>query len=136
MLPFLQPYFDIVLKERTWSWSLIAMLYVLAGFFVRGFFMRPLVKQSNDLEKSIKKRIKKYYFRASFWGWFFFFTPIALLIFFWRIDAPIQIKDQYVIAAAAASFLFSILLHVQAFGKASLMTLKDLSAVDKKFLEI
>lgn len=137
MIHALKPYLDVVLAERTWSWTLIGILYLLAGFLVRSWFMRPLAVQLKQLGREFQHEVKKTYLQLSFWGWLFFLIPLGLFVLLWRSDIlPFRVNDRYVVAGALISFIFSIIMHLQAFGKAALLTLKRSGELlEKKMFE-
>ncbi len=121
----LKPYLDVVLQERDWSWAVIAILYVLAAYFVRGWFMNGLSCQSKSLDRKWHSEVKAAYLKYSFPGWIFFFLPLGLVILIWRKDIlPIKVPEIYLYAGAGVSYVFSIIFHLQAFGLASIEVLK------------
>lgn len=128
MITFLKPYLDIILSERSWSWSLVGILYVLAAFFVRSWFMNSLVWKAKQLDKSLYHAVKSAYLKRSILGWFLFFIPLALFTFFWQNILPKNDAKQFLIIwSGAASFVLSILLHVRAFALGALTVLKKQS---------
>ena len=137
MIYSLKPYWDSILAERTWSWTLIGILYLLSGLLVRSWFIRPLARHLKKLSREFQHEVKKVYLQHSFWGWLFFLVPLCLLILFWRSDLlPFRLDDRCVLIGALASFILSILMHLQAFGKATLLTLKRSSELlEKKMFE-
>ena len=133
MIYSLKPYWDVILAERTWSWSLIGILYLLSGFLVRSWFIQPLTSCLKQITRDLQQEVKKAYLRHSFWGWFFFLIPLGLFILLWRSDLlPFRLDDRYVVLAALLSFIFSLILHLQAFAKGALLTLKRSSELHEK----
>ena len=137
MMDSLKPYVNIILTERTWSWSLIGVLYLLAGFFVRSWFIHPLTAHLKQLSHDLQREVKKVYLWRSFWGWLFFLIPLGLLVLLWRSDLlPFRVNERYLVIAALLSFILSIILHLEALGAAALLTLKHSSELlEKKMFE-
>lgn len=133
MIYSLKPYLDVILTERTWSWTLIGILYLLSGFLVRSWFISPITRHLKPLSREAQNEVKKKYLQHSFWGWVFFLIPLCFFILLWRSDIlPFHVDDRYVVLAAILSFIFSIIIHLQAFGKAGLLTLKRASELFEK----
>ena len=124
MITMIKPYLDIILAERSWSWSLIGILYVLAAFFVRSWFMNSLVWKAKQLDKSLYAAVKAAYLKRSVLGWFLFFMPLALFTLFWQNMIPEKDKQFLIICGGTASFVLSIILHLKAFGLGALTVLK------------
>lgn len=123
----IQPYLDLILKERSWSWAMVCLLYVLAALFVRSWFIGPLTIQMKMIEKKHLHHLKYGYLRHSVWGWLFFFIPLALIALYWQKEAlPISIPETWLIAAGFASFILSVIFHLQAFGVSALMLIESL----------
>ena len=124
MITFIKPYLDIILAERSWSWSLIGILYVLAAFFVRSWFMNSLVWKAKQLDKSLYHAVKSAYLKRSVVGWFLFFVPLALFTFFWQNLIPQKDKQFLIICGGTTAFILSIILHLRAFALGTLTVLK------------
>lgn len=125
----LRNYLEIILQERNWSWALLGMVYLLAAMMVRGWVMAPLVSRAKELEREHWQRIKWHYLRHAALGWFFFLVPLFLLIMLWyqKGTASLTVGDLWVILLACLSFMLSVLSHLQAFGIATLRTLRETS---------
>ena len=123
----------MILPERDWSWTVVSILYILAAYFVRSWFLNPLTSRSKLLDRKVNYEIKLAYLKNSILGWVFFFLPIVLLMILWRKEIlPVKIKDVFLIAGAAGSFAFSVLLHLIAFGIAAISVLKQVSEKAKE----
>ena len=132
MIYQLKPYIDVILSERTWSWSLVGILYVLAGFFVRSWFLSPVTSRCGKLDKKLSRTVKSSYLKYSLLGWIFFFIPLGLFTLLWRNLLPPKINDIAVISGAAAAFILSVIFHLQAFGIAGMIVLKQYSDHQKE----
>lgn len=134
----LKPYIDAILTERDWSWSFICILYVLGALVIRSWFFGSLAGKTRDLDKKLRKAIKKAYASRALLGWIFFLFPMAILIVLWQDrPLPVPVEQSHLAGAAIASYILSVILHLRAFGTAALLTLKRLSESEqqKKFLE-
>lgn len=132
MMTAVQPYLDLILQERSWSWAVVCLLYIFAALFVRGWFVGPLSAQMKMLERKHGGQLRKNYLKRSFLGWVFFFLPLAAIALYWqKAMLPFSISDSWFIAVSLASFVFSLLLHLQAFSVASLMTIEALESEKK-----
>ena len=135
MIYQLRPYLDALLAERLSSWALLSILYLLAGLFVRSWFIGPLFSSLKELERPINKHLRGQYLKKSMMGWIFFLLPLAFFLLLGRQESlPVKVHDNIVIAAAAASFVFSLMLHMMAFGLASVATVKKISETQEKKL--
>lgn len=124
MLTMIKPYLDVILSERSWSWSLIGILYVLSAFFVRSWFMNSLFWKGKQLDKTVYKAVKASYLRRSVLGWFMFFLPLGLFTLYWQNILPPNVTDKMVAGGAVLSLVLSILMHLRAFGLGAMAVLK------------
>ncbi len=124
MFTAVQPYLDLILKERSWSWAVVCLLYVLAALFVRGWFVGPLSAQMKPLDGKVKHKINKAYLKRSLLGWILFFLPLFYIMYYWQKDLfPVAIHETWLIAVSVLSFVLSIIIHLQALGIAAIITL-------------
>lgn len=133
----LRPYFEIIWAERDWSWTVVGILYLFAGLFVRGWFMSAIAARASELDHKASHQVKSAYLRRAAGGWALFFLPLALIILHWRREVlPFRINGVWLLSLAILSFTLSILLHLQAFCLASLQILqKYCEASEKKLFE-
>ncbi len=124
MLTMFKPYLDVILSERSWSWSLIGILYVLAGLFVRSWFLGPVMGKAKKLDKSVFKAVKSSYFKRSLLGWLFFFLPLAAFTLYWQKILPPVVTDKMVAGGVVSLLVLSIMFHLQAFGAGVTAVLK------------
>lgn len=127
MMTAIQPYIDLILRERSWSWAVVCLLYILAGLFVRSWFMGPLSIQMKMIEKKHLRQLNSSYLSHSLLGWTFFFLPLALIAVYWnKENLPVLVDDKWFIALGFLSFTFSLILHLQAMAVASLVLVESL----------
>ena len=127
MMTAIQPYIDLILKERSWSWALVCLLYILAALFVRGWFIGPLSIQMKMIEKKHLHQLKSRYLRQSVLGWLLFLLPLALIALYWQKKAlPISIHEPWLVGIGFLSFILSVIFHLQAFGVSALLLVETL----------
>ena len=124
MIYMLKPYIDIIMQERSWSWSLIGILYVLATFFVRSWFMNSPVWKAKHLDKSVYSAVKAAYLRRSLLGWIFFFLPLAFFPIYWQKFFPLKLEEKWVAVSGAIFLFIAILLHLRAFALGAVAVLQ------------
>ena len=123
----LQPYLEAILAERDWSWTVVGLLYVLAAWFVRSWFVGPVCGRSKVLARPVHRRLEAEYLKRSILGWALFFIPLGIIILIWRREVlPVKISSAVLAAAGAVSFVLSIVAHLMAYGIAAVVTLKDI----------
>ena len=129
-MEILKSYWDIVITERSWSWSIVGILYLVSGYVIRGWFMRSLAVAAKSLELKQYQKFKQAYLRRSLVGWVLFLIPLAILAVFWmQTDLlPISGKEAIALLAALSLFILSIMFHLGAFARAGLDTLRHFSA--------
>lgn len=124
----LAAFWNTILTQRTWSWAVVGMAYVLIVVLVKGFFFRSLLRRARALHSKWYQEIKKVYVRKSVAGWVLFFLGFLLAIFFWQ-SADVQRPALYelaMVALIALTVLLSIITHLIAFGIATIYVLKQL----------
>lgn len=125
MIPSLQPYIDSILQERSWSWAIVCILYLLAAAFVRSWFLAPIGTSLKTLDKKYAHKLKGTYLKMSAAGWLFFMIPLFLIMIFWMKDKIlVPVEDYILVILGMASFILSIVLHLQAFAVAAITTLE------------
>lgn len=135
MFSLIEPYLNKILAERDWSWSVVCVLYVLAAWFVRSWFIGPVAAKVRALETPLIKRVEFAYLKRSIPGWALFFFPLAMIVLVWRKEVlPIQVKDEVLLLAGFSCFVLSVILHLQSYATAALGTLKSVDEEHEKIL--
>ena len=126
MLETIRSYFDVILVERSWSWTLIGILYLLFGLMVRGWFINPVLSHAKLLEKQVYQKIKLLYLKRSILGWIFFLVSLIIFVLLWNREPlfPLTVMKAFTILGAVACFILSILFHLQALAVATIHILK------------
>ncbi len=130
MMDYIQAISDIVVWDRAWSWSVMGICYVGLSLIIRNFFLRPIVARAKNLKRAWYNDIKDNYNNRSIAGWIFYIFSLLLLIYIWTRPRlfPLDLNQILALAGAVFCYLFSILLHVQAFGTSSIITLKKIES--------
>jgi len=119
---------NMVLTQRTWSWAVIGIAYLIVFLCVRSFFLHTLVKCARALNSKWFHEIKKVYSKKCFSGWILFAISFLILIFFWQTGNFHQ-PSLYEVGMAfliALTVLIAITSHVIAFGASAIHVLKHL----------
>ena len=129
-------YLETILRERDWSWTLIAILFIIIGLVVRAWFIRPLASKAKTLDRKIYHEIKGAYLQRSLAGWIFFFMAMGLAVFVWSRNPtpPLSLQDKAFLAGAFAAFFLSVIIHLIAFGLAGLSVLQNHTGENAKIL--
>jgi len=136
MIEYITSYLEVIQEERFWSWTLIGIVYLLAGLTVRGWFLNPVFNQAHEIKKPYYHEIKQVYLKKSMAGWCFFFIPLAFIVVLWNgvKSFPLNAQQWSAVMAATLSFVLSIISHLKAFTIATLSVMRV--AVDEKDLQI
>jgi hypothetical protein len=121
-------FWNVVLTQRTWSWAVIGIGYLLVFLLVRSFFLNALIKRARTLNSKWYHEIKKIYMKKCVSGWILFLISFLMLIFFWQ-TANLQQASLYEIGMAfliILTVLFAIIAHLIAFGASVIFVLKQL----------
>lgn len=134
MEEYIQVFFDHVMQERAWSWTVIGIAYLIAGLTIRGWFVGPVVRRSKNLNRKHYHDFKSAYLKRSIWGWLFFITSFLTVIGLWNtiITLPMTVKQALAILGAMVCFVFSIIFHLTAYGVAAIDTLKHAGEAEKE----
>ena len=118
---------NMVLTQRTWSWAVIGIAYLLVFLAVRSFFLRGLIKRARSLNSKWYHEIKKAYTKKCIAGWILFLVSFFILIFFWQ-TANLKQASLYEVGMVfliVLAVLFAIMSHVIAFGTSAIHVLKQ-----------
>ena len=127
MITAVQPYIDLIMRERSWSWAVVCLLYILAALFVRGWFTSPVTSQLKSLDKKRSHQLKSAYLKNAFVGWVLFFLPLILIAAYWNKNLfPLPILETWLMGLGFLCFILSVVLHLQAFAMASMSVLESM----------
>ena len=76
----LKSYLDVLIEQREWSWTLLAMTYLLIGFVIRNIFLGIITQSLKMLPRKYHHEIKSEYLKRAAVGWAFFLLPLIALI--------------------------------------------------------
>jgi hypothetical protein len=128
-LESIQSFFTMIHQERSWSWSVIGIVYLVMGLLIRRLFLAPLIRRAKDLNRSTYEAFRSSYLKRSFLGWLFFLISFVTVIVLWnqQIWIPLTVTHALGVLAAVVSYMISILCHIEAIGIAALVTLRRLA---------
>ncbi len=119
---------NVVLTQRTWSWAVIGIGYLLVFLFVRSFFLQGLIKRARALNSKWYHEIKMVYRKKCIAGWILFLISFMILIFFWQ-TADFRQASLYEIGMTfliIVTVFFAITSQLIAFGASTIHVLKNL----------
>ena len=119
---------NTVLVQRTWSWAMIGIGFLLVFLLIRSFFLHELVKRARALNSKWYHEIKKVYMRKCLPGWILFLMAFLMLIFFWQ-TANLEHASLYevgMIFLIILTVLLSIMSQLIAFGASVIHVLKQI----------
>lgn len=123
----LENLWNAVLTQRAWSWAVIGIAYLLTFLFIRGFFLRGLIKRARVLNSKWYHEIKKVYIKKCISGWVLFLVSFMILVFFWQ-TADFQQASLYEVAMIfliILTVLLAIMSQIIAFGVSVIHVLKS-----------
>jgi hypothetical protein len=125
----IQPYIEVIFNERTWSWAVLGIIYILLGMFIRGIFLNGLFIRLKGAGKTLSHEVRRGYLRRSVAGWLLFFLPMAVFIIFWSRPNifPITTSDFALFCIGLVSFVLSIILHLRSFAVAVLDAVRKIA---------
>ena len=119
---------DMVLTQRSWSWAMMGIAYLIVYLLVRNFFFHNLLKRAKALNSKWYQEIKKVYVKKCAPGWILFLVSFMLFIFFWQSANLHQLSlyEAAMICLIVLSVLFSVISHLIAFAMSTIHVLKQL----------
>lgn len=124
----LASFWNTVLTQRAWSWTVVGIGYLLFFLIVRSFFFHQLTQRARLLNSKWYHEIKKVYVRKCIPGWILFLVSFLLLIFFWQ-SGNFKQPSLYEVGMAfliILTVLLTIMSHLIAFGTSAIHVLKQL----------
>lgn len=114
----MQEYLSVILKERSWSWTLVTIAYLIVTLFVRQLFFSKAVHQTKELDPALYSAARKYYWAHSWLGWGLYLLSLLIAIFIWLNWKGEFLEMRTLILAGLALplvYLLSILSHQGTF---------------------
>lgn len=131
-----QPYWDLILSNRQWSWTLVGSAYLIAALFIRHLLFRNILHETKELDRGLYSEVLRLYLKHSLAGWVFFALSFLLVVCLWLGWKPAFFqKLEYLLAMVLLYFLFflSVIFHYQAYVKALLSVLRQRAGVEKEY---
>ncbi len=121
-----------LIKDRQASWPFAAIIWSLTSFLLRDMFLSSLFSRLRDLDKGVRRDVKKAYFSKALWGWLYFLISLGLFVVFWRFSPLESLRpgDYGVLAGALIFSQLFALAHLQAVGIALLFVLKQTARLE------
>lgn len=135
-MKILHYYFELLLSERDWSWTVIAIGYLFLTLVVRSAIFRHLAVELKQIDRGLYSSVAQIYLKKSLAGWFAFLPSLLLLIFLWNRGQDILIDRVSFLAFTVGiplSFFSSLVLHLIAFSSALLTLLRQRMGVEREF---
>ena len=132
----LSEYLNLIMRERQWSWTLIAADYLVLALMIRFLLFRRTLKETKQIDRHLYSEVLKIYLRHSIAGWLALVFSIFLVVMFWiaRKDLSIVTAESFLtILLISVLYLLSVILHYQAFTKALLTVLRQRTGVEREF---
>ena len=122
-------YLDVILAERSWSWAVIGIAYIIVGLFIRSLFLGAVIHKTKELNRGPSQELKKAYLQRAPLGWVFFLFSFLIVVGLWNrgVQIPLSVKEALGILGAIVAYVFSIIYHLQALGIAAVIALKRYS---------
>jgi len=119
---------DMVLTQRTWSWTVLGIAYLIVFLLFRNFFFHGLLQRAKALNSKWYQEIKKAYIKKCVPGWVFFLASFLILIFFWQtanLKHP-SLYEAAMVCLIVLTGLLSVIFHLIAFATSTVYVLKQL----------
>jgi len=71
-------YWQTVMSEKSWAWSIVALVWFVVMLIVRHLLLRYIFVQLKKMNKEIRDQIQRNYLPRSIVGWLLFFLGITL----------------------------------------------------------
>lgn len=121
-------FWDMILTQRTWSWALLGIAYLLVFLMIRNFFFHTILKRAKALNSKWYHEIKKVYMKKCIAGWVLFLASLMMLILLWQtanLEQP-SLYEVAMIGLIVLTILFSVISHLIAFATSTIHVLKQL----------
>ena len=119
-------YLKYFLEERLATWPVFAILFICAGFILRSFVLKPVLRRAKEINRKDYVEVKKHYLKRAVWGWIFFGLSLILSLELWESNWPKTSNSQQILMllGSVLSFAFSLIFHLIAIACASFIALE------------
>lgn len=129
-------YLDVVASERTWSWAIVGVTYLVGTILMRLAVFHQLVRKTKKIDPRLYLEVRNLYLKNSAAGWIVFSLSFLLVIGAWIgwKNATLE-KGPLALFCLLLPLLFfvSIVLHLIAYGEALLAVLRQRTGVEREF---
>jgi len=126
MEEWIQKFSDLIAGDRTWSWCVIGILYIILTLIIRNWFLHPFVKRARELKHRWYQDLKDLYLKRATAGWIFYIISLVTILVLWSRPQifPLTVGRTIAIVVALCSYILSIVFHLQALSVATVVTLR------------
>lgn len=124
---------EAVLEGKGWSWSVIGLIAILGGLFLRSLLLRDILRGMKIRNRGWYRRTQEYYQGRAILGWVFFLLFAIGAMLLWRFEALFLRYLDYLqwIFVLAALLAISLFLHLRAYARAIVEAVQEHVAADK-----
>jgi len=125
--------FKLLNEGREWSWSVIGLIAIFLGLFLRAFLLSNVLRHVRDNNRKWYRRTIALYRRRSFLGWLFFIISMAGIMLLWRFDTFLVRFLNYSQWAIVLTcfFVASVFLHLRAYARSLIEAGQEQPAQEK-----
>ena len=131
-----ESYYDLMFRERIWSWSCIGIVYLIVTLVIRQFLFSKVLQETKNLDPNLFNGVKRLYLKNSVGGWIVyslsFFLVVAIWIA-WKGEAVAPRTLIFFSMLLPILYFLSIILHYTAFSRALLAILRQKMGVEREF---
>jgi len=127
-------YLSIIENGKQWSWSLILLIFFIAGLILRSILLRNILFNIKRMPRDLSRFVQSEYGRASLMGWIFFAVSIALIVLIW-FQPGFLIRFVRILIwqlGALICFAISVYIHALAYTNALFKLIDDKLAAPGK----
>ena len=132
----LDKYINLILKEREWSWAVVALGYIVVTLFIRQIMFHGVVRQARGLGHEIYRSAKNLYLKNSWSGWIIFLISLLMVVTIWicwKRETPIETSTLLVMLfLLPLIFLISVIMHLISFSKALAEAVRQKLGIEKE----
>ena len=135
MKEWVMDFVNIILSERDWSWTLIAILFILVALTVRGWCVSPVLNRAKNLSSKRYHRIRMLYLKRSLLGWLFLIVSVIFVVALWQRPFlfPSGVKNALLILGVVVNLMLSIIFHLIAINLGTIDTIKEITDAQNDF---
>jgi len=127
-------YWETIQNERQWSWSLVALVFILAALLIRQVIFQNLFFRIKRIPREFSTFIRMEYQKRAVFGWISFGISVGLVTWLWvnpkfLLSYFPELSWQLTILAF---FFVSLFSHSQAYANALLKLIEEKLSSEKE----